>query len=33
MKALLLYKENINNFIDKAINIVSSNTLKRSKNK
>ena len=33
MKALLLYKENINNFIDKAINIVSDNTLKRSKNK
>ena len=32
MKALLLYKENINNFIDKAINIVSDNTLKRSKN-
>ena len=32
MKALLLYKENINNFIDKAIDIVSDNTLKRSKN-
>lgn len=29
MKALLLYKENINNFIDKAINIVSNNTLKK----
>ncbi len=30
-KALLLYKDNINDYIDKAINIVSSNTLKRSK--